>query len=159
MVDNQQGDLRVVEYAADVPTSIFGSAFGKKGQKVLSPLQEEYEKHMWNLNNLPSLPNSLMQFPRLQDINGINLPWLYIGMRYATFCWHYEDLMLNSINYHHWGAPKQWYCVPEHHREKFEKAAKKKLAGLTAKDPNLLLDMVTVINPVFLKQNGVSLLC
>jgi hypothetical protein len=65
MVDNQQGDLRVIEYAADVPTSTFGSAFGKKGQKVLSPAQEEYEAHMWNLNNLPSLPNSLMQFPRL----------------------------------------------------------------------------------------------
>lgn len=31
LVDNQIGDLRQVEYAADVPTSVFGSAFGKKG--------------------------------------------------------------------------------------------------------------------------------
>ena len=47
-----------------------------------------------------------MQFPRRHDISGINIPWLYIGMRYSTFCWHYEDLMLNSINYAHWGQPK-----------------------------------------------------
>ena len=45
-------------------------------------------------------------------------------MRYSTFCWHYEDLMLNSINYAHWGQPKQWYSVPESDRDKFEKAVK-----------------------------------
>ena len=101
-----------MEYAADIPTSQFGSGFGRKNQKIVHPDQTKYLEHPWNLNNLPNLPNSFMQFPRLNDINGINLPWLYIGMRFATFCWHYEDLMLNSINYAHWGAPKQWYAVP-----------------------------------------------
>ena len=83
-----------------------------------------YEDHPWNLNNFPKAFNSLMQFPRRHDISGINIPWLYIGMRYSTFCWHYEDLMLYSINYSHWGQPKQWYSVPESNREKFEKAVK-----------------------------------
>ena len=96
-----------------------------------------------------------MQFPRRHDISGINIPWLYIGMRYSTFCWHYEDLMLYSINYAHWGSEKQWYCVPQSDMDKFEKTCKKKLAGLLQKDPNLLHDMVTMVNPAYLAQNGV----
>jgi len=116
----------------------------------------KYKDHPWNLNNIPTHSNSLMQFPRKHDINGINLPWLYIGMRYATFCWHYEDLMLYSINYAHWGSEKQWYCVPQSDMDKFEKTCKKKLAGLLQKDPNLLHDMVTMVNPAYLVQNGVT---
>jgi len=106
MVDNQSGPETLVEYAADVPTLQFGSGFGRKGQKEIDPRQVEYQEHPWNLNNLPSQFNSLMQFPRRSDISGINIPWLYVGMKYSTFCWHYEDLMLNSINYSHWGKPK-----------------------------------------------------
>lgn len=102
-VENQVGDQVKVEYAADVPVNVFGSAFGRFNQKVMSARQTEYVNHPWNLNNLMNQRNSLMQFPRKQDISGINIPWLYIGMRYSTFCWHYEDLMLYSINYAHWG--------------------------------------------------------
>ena len=97
-----------------------------------------------------------MQFPRNQDICGINIPWLYIGMKYSTFCWHYEDLMLYSMNYSHWGAGKQWYCIPEHDRDKFRRVCKQRLAALFNKDPNLLHDMVTMISPVYLMQNNVS---
>jgi hypothetical protein len=64
MVDNQIGPLIQVEYAADVPTSQFGSGFGRKGQAVIHSQQKEYESHPWNLNNLPQHKNSLMQFPR-----------------------------------------------------------------------------------------------
>jgi hypothetical protein len=42
-------------------------------------------------------------------------------MKYSTFCWHYEDLMLFSLNYSHSGKPKQWYSIPEADRDKFEK--------------------------------------
>lgn len=97
-----------------------------------------------------------MQFPRAKDISGINIPWLYIGMKYSTFCWHYEDLMLNSINYSHWGNPKVWYCVPDYDREKFERAVKQKLSMVFEKDPNILLDIVTMISPTYLMQSGVK---
>lgn len=100
--------------------------------------------------------DSLMQFPRRQDISGINIPWLYVGMKYSTFCWHYEDLMLFSLNYSHCGKPKQWYSIPESDRDKFEKVCQKKIAMLFKKDPNILHDMVTMISPAFLIQNGVS---
>lgn len=72
-------------------------------------------------------------------------------MRYSTFCWHYEDLMLYSINYSHWGQPKQWYSVAESNREKFEKAVKQKISLLFKKDPNILLDIVTMVSPAYLK--------
>ena len=97
-----------------------------------------------------------MQFKRRQDISGINIPWLYIGMRYSTFCWHFEDLMLYSINFSHWGAPKQWYAIPESDREKFEKAVKQKVSLLFKKDPNILLDIVTMVSPAYLQQQGVK---
>jgi len=122
MVENNTGQRTRVEYAADVATLKFGSGFFKQGQRGAN--ENNCAGHPWNLNNLPSARNSLMQFPRRHDISGINIPWLYIGMRYSTFCWHYEDLMLYSINYSHWGQPKQWYCVPEYDREKFERAVK-----------------------------------
>lgn len=108
--------------------------------------------HPWNLNNMFKQPGSLMQFPRSKDISGINVPWLYIGMKYSTFCWHFEDLMLYSINYNHWGKPKLWYGVPESYREKFEKAVKNKVALLFKKDPNLLMDIVTMVSPYYLAQ-------
>jgi len=92
-----------------------------------------------------------MQFPRRNDISGINVPWLYIGMRYSSFCWHYEDLMLFSINYSHCGAAKQWYSVPESDREKLEKAVKQKASLLFKKDPNILLDIVTMVSPAYLQ--------
>lgn len=97
-----------------------------------------------------------MQFPRSKDISGINIPWLYIGMKYSTFCWHYEDLMLSSINYNHWGKPKLWYGVPEDNKDKFEKAVKTKIALLFKKDPNILLDIITMISPAYLAQQKVK---
>jgi histone demethylase JARID1 len=97
-----------------------------------------------------------MQFPRTKDISGINTPWLYIGQKYSTFCWHYEDLMLYSINYSHWGKPKLWYTVPADNREKFEKAVKSKVALLFKKDPNILMDIITMISPAYLVSQKVK---
>lgn len=77
-------------------------------------------------------------------------------MKYSTFCWHYEDLMLYSVNYNHWGKPKLWYGVPEDHRERFEKAARQKNFLLFKKDPNILHDINTMIYPGYLQQQKVS---
>jgi histone demethylase JARID1 len=103
MVENGVGEPYRVEYAADMRVDKYGSGFSRPGQPITDQRQSDYVDHPWNLNNLLVAKNSLMQFPRSRDLSGINIPWLYVGMRYSTFCWHYEDLMLSSINYAHHG--------------------------------------------------------
>ena len=83
-----------------------------------------YADHAWNFCNFQYQKNSLFQFSSLKDMSGINVPWVYVGMKFSTFCWHYEDLMLPSINYSHYGKPKLWYGVPENNREKFDRVVK-----------------------------------
>lgn len=65
--------------------------------------------------------------------------------------------MLYSINYNHWGKPKLWYGVPESDREKFEKVVKTKIALLFKRDPNLLMDIITMVSPHYLVQQKVRL--
>jgi hypothetical protein len=72
---------------------------------------------IWNLSNLPNLLNVLGQ-----KIPGVNTAYLYLGMWKATFAWHLEDVDLYSINYLHFGAPKQWYSISQGDARKFEKA-------------------------------------
>ena len=89
-------------------------------------------------------------------MSGINVPWVYVGMKFSTFCWHYEDLMLPSINYSHYGKPKLWYGVPENNREKFDRVVKQKCSLMFKKDPNILFDVTTMISPAYLATQGVK---
>jgi hypothetical protein len=71
---------------------------------------------LWNPNTLDNTLNKLnVQVP------GVNTPYLYFGMWKASFAWHVEDMDLYSINYIHFGAPKQWYTIQPQHQKKFEK--------------------------------------
>lgn len=98
---------------------------------------EYYKSCGWNLNNIPQWPGSLLRHIRT-PINGVNVPWLYCGMLFATFCWHTEDNYLYSVNYMHHGAKKRWYGVPAHHAHNFEKVLKKSIPLRLHEDPELL---------------------
>jgi hypothetical protein len=89
-------------YGADLPGTLFGDSVDT-----------------WNLNKLPNLLDVLGT-----KVPGVNTAYLYLGMWKATFAWHLEDVDLYSINYLHFGAPKQWYSISQADARRFEAAMK-----------------------------------
>ncbi|KAG8526226.1 uncharacterized protein KY384_000219 [Bacidia gigantensis] len=87
-------------YGADMPGSLFNDS----------------TKH-WNVAHLENLLDVLGQ-----TVPGVNTAYLYLGMWKASFAWHLEDVDLYSINYIHFGAPKQWYSISQEDARRFEGA-------------------------------------
>lgn len=65
------------------------------------------DQTVWNVNNLGTILDDLVTEYGTK-IQGVNTAYLYFGMWKASFAWHTEDMDLYSINYLHFGAPKQW---------------------------------------------------
>ncbi|KAF2640911.1 hypothetical protein P280DRAFT_543846 [Massarina eburnea CBS 473.64] len=89
-------------YGADMPGSLFDESTSS-----------------WNVAKLPNLLDVLGT-----KVPGVNTAYLYLGMWKATFAWHLEDVDLYSINYIHFGAPKQWYSISQEDARRFEAAMK-----------------------------------
>lgn len=98
-----------VEYGNDTDTSKYGTVIPlrraefaelRQGQAASVPCdfgsREYYKNTGWNMGNIALLPGSVLRYVR-EAVVGINVPWLYFGMLYATFAWHVEDNHLNSI--------------------------------------------------------------
>ena len=90
------------------------------------------------------------------DISGMVVPWLYVGMLFSSFCWHVEDHFAHSINYMHWGAPKTWYGVPGTEAEAFEGAMREAVPELMKSEPGLLFKMTTMVSPETVLNAGVG---
>ncbi|CAN8104028.1 unnamed protein product [Discula destructiva] len=88
------------------------------GADLMGTLFDE-STELWNLNKLPNLLDVLGT-----KVPGVNTAYLYLGMWKATFAWHLEDVDLYSINYLHFGAPKQWYSISQADARRFEAAMK-----------------------------------
>jgi len=162
-----------VEYGNDVDTQECGSGFplSERGRAIYGTntsdekgepefgTKEYYKETWWNLNNIPSAPDSVLRHVKV-GINGINVPWMYYGSLFTTFCWHNEDNYLYSINYNHKGAPKQWYGVPgtETASEGLEKVFKSYLSMKMRDVPDLLHHITTMFSPRLL-QNANVLVC
>jgi hypothetical protein len=102
----------------------------------------------WNLGRLENLLDVLGT-----KIPGVNTAYLYLGMWKATFAWHLEDVDLYSINYLHFGAPKQWYSISQGDARRFE-AAMKSIWPTDAKACDQFLRHKTfLISPSHLLQN------
>ncbi|XP_041984302.1 lysine-specific demethylase lid isoform X2 [Aricia agestis] len=143
-----------VEYGADLHSMDHGSGFPTKSSAHLYPGEQQYAESSWNLNNLPVLEGSVLGHINA-DISGMKIPWLYVGMCFATFCWHNEDHWSYSINYLHWGEPKTWYGVPSSKAEQFEATMKAEAPELFQLQPDLLHQLVTIMNPNVLMKAGV----
>ncbi|XP_015761819.1 PREDICTED: LOW QUALITY PROTEIN: lysine-specific demethylase 5A-like [Acropora digitifera] len=142
-----------VEYGADLHTATHGSGFPRHYNAVTSE-EEFYAKSGWNLNNLANLERSVLSHISA-DISGMKVPWIYVGMCFSSFCWHNEDHWSYSINYMHWGEPKTWYGVPGDCAVAFEQAMKESAPELFEAQPDLLHQLVTIINPNALTSKSV----
>ncbi|KAM3621080.1 uncharacterized protein V6R79_005718 [Siganus canaliculatus] len=146
-----------VEYGADIASKEFGSGFPvRNGHFQVSPEDEHYLSSGWNLNNMPVLDGSVLTHVTA-DICGMKLPWLYVGMCFSSFCWHIEDHWSYSINYLHWGEPKTWYGAPAYAAEHLESVMKTLAPELFESQPDLLHQLVTIMNPNTLMNNGVPI--
>lgn len=63
-------------------------------------------------------------------------------MQFSSFCWHVEDLGLNSLNYSHVGGVKTWYVIPESDKEKFDAYVIQKV-----KNRELLSSITLMVDP------------
>uniref|UniRef100_A0A8C4E3K2 [histone H3]-trimethyl-L-lysine(4) demethylase n=1 Tax=Dicentrarchus labrax TaxID=13489 RepID=A0A8C4E3K2_DICLA len=146
-----------VEYGADIASKEFGSGFPvRNGHFEVSPEDKHYLSSGWNLNNMPVLDASVLTHVTA-DICGMKLPWLYVGMCFSSFCWHIEDHWSYSINYLHWGEPKTWYGAPGYAAEHLESVMKNLAPELFESQPDLLHQLVTIMNPNTLMNNGVPI--
>lgn len=150
LVESQE-DTVEVEYGADVHSTSHGSAAPTVETNPLSP----YARSPWNLNNMPILRESLLRYIK-SDISGMTVPWIYVGMLFSAFCWHNEDHYTYSVNYQFWGETKTWYGVPGHDADKFEAAMKSEAPDLFERQPSLLYQLVTMMNPGRVKEAGVD---
>lgn len=117
-----------VDYGNDLDTTAYTSGFPVCSKKDLETKSEPftpdyYKTTAWNLNNLPTADGSLLKYLKA-PVNGVNVPWLYVGMLFSSFCWHNEDNYFYSINYSHFGSVKQWYGVAGADAGKFESVNK-----------------------------------
>ncbi|XP_056394986.1 lysine-specific demethylase 5C isoform X1 [Hyla sarda] len=144
-----------VQYGADIHSKEFGSGFPMlDGKTELTPDEKAYATSGWNLNVMPVLEQSVLCHINA-DISGMKVPWLYVGMVFSAFCWHIEDHWSYSINYLHWGEPKTWYGVPSSSAEELEEVMKKLTPELFESQPDLLHQLVTLMNPNTLMAHGV----
>lgn len=102
----------------------------------------------WNLGKLDNLLDVLGS-----KIPGVNTAYLYLGMWKATFAWHLEDVDLYSINYNHFGAPKQWYSIAQADARRFEEAMKKNFPVDQKACDQFLRHKTFLISPAHLLQN------
>ncbi|KAI8813645.1 hypothetical protein BJ742DRAFT_704778 [Cladochytrium replicatum] len=150
LIESPYDDVQV-EYGADLHTSQHGSGFPVLEKQPTDP----YSTCAWNLNNIPLLSESLFSNIR-NDISGMMIPWIYIGMVFSTFCWHTEDHYTYSVNYHHFGETKTWYGIPSSDADAFEKCMQKTVPELFEGNPDLLFHLTTMLSPSVLTEHGVE---
>ncbi|GMH65401.1 hypothetical protein TrST_g10127 [Triparma strigata] len=156
-------DIDCTNYWSGFPTSNRGRSMNgqdleseKKKPEPEFGTPQYYEESWWNLNNISNTPGSVLRHIKV-PINGVNVPWLYMGTLFSTFCWHNEDNYLYSINYHHKGAPKQWYGVPGTKKDAdgLEKVFKNFLMQRMREAPDLLHHITTMFSPILLSKANI----
>lgn len=105
----------------------------------------------WNVSSLPNILD-------LMDIKlpGVNDAYLYAGLWKASFAWHLEDQDLYSINFLHFGAPKQWYLIPQEESVKFFDLMKETFNDEYKSCSEFLRHKTFMVSPQFLEKHNVK---
>lgn len=106
---------------------------------------------IWNVAHLPNILD-LMD----TKLPGVNDAYLYAGLWKATFAWHLEDQDLYSINYLHFGAPKQWYSIPQQESDRFFKLMVDTFQEEHRACLEFLRHKTFLVSPQFLAKNGIK---
>lgn len=120
------------------------------GADMLGSLFTDDFEH-WNVAHLDNLLNTLPE-----DIPGVNTAYLYFGMWKSTFAWHLEDMDLCSINYIHFGAPKQWYSISQSDHDKFYSVMREIWPEEHKTCHEFLRHKTFNASPSFLKHHGIN---
>jgi histone demethylase JARID1 len=117
-------DLDITQYMSGFLSPQFSNTYDdiESNADIMFEEYSFYARTSWNLRKLANANESILKHVTT-PINGVNVPWLYVGMLFASFCWHVEDNYLYSINYSHHGDVKQWYGVPPRDMKKFKKVS------------------------------------
>ncbi len=130
--------------------------------------KNDFRKHLYYFNlpfnftllNLCFINDSLFQFTHKEGdevyISGINIPWIYYGMLFSSFCWHVEDMNLYSVNYMIEGKPKIWYSIATEDKEKLDEYIKNKFYAKISKDPSFFFNLRIHIDPKELIEQGIQ---
>lgn len=146
LVELEASELKV-KYGADIHNLVPGEISG-------FPETGDYGTHEWNLTRLPFARGSLLNYIDT-SILGMTVPWIYVGLRLLTFCWHVEDHYTLLANYCHFGATKKWYGIPSRAADDFERIMRELAPDLFQRQPDLLHQLVTLISPADLAARGV----
>ena len=130
-----------IYYGSDIPTNLYGSGFDNNCN--------------WNMPDFPLLKSGILRYLD-SNINGVTQPWMYIGMMFASFCWHCEDEYLPSINFMHLGDTKTWYGIAPSQANAFENAVYDIIPSAVKAEPDLIFQLVTLISPAQLMARKVN---
>ncbi|EFJ44031.1 Jumonji domain-containing protein [Volvox carteri f. nagariensis] len=131
--------LRPPLYGADVLGSLF---------------DPDCEARGWNLRRLDTVLTRVLDAAG-QSVPGVSEPYLYFGTWRSTFAWHTEDVDLYSVNYLHFGAPKQWYCIPPCSRKRFEGLVKGMLPDMFKACQEFFRHKELIISPQLLDTHAI----
>ena len=113
-------------------------------------------RHPWNLKILSNNKKSLLR--TMGPVMGVTVPTLHVGMLFTTSCWYRDSHGLPWVEYHHTGAPKVWFSIPDSHSIAFY-TAMKQLAPQFCRKRKIWLaqDLCMVGNIQFCTVNGIIL--
>ncbi|KAK9368832.1 JmjC domain, hydroxylase-domain-containing protein [Lipomyces kononenkoae] len=120
------------------------------GADLLGSLFSDATKE-WNVAHLDNILNDLGM-----DLPGVNTAYLYFGMWKSTFSWHVEDMDLYSINYLHFGAPKQWYSISQKDEKRFFNIMRSEWPDEYKKCKEFLRHKTFLVSPRYLADHGIK---